>query len=95
MELSAGEILKLANLAKLSFTPDEAAEFSAEFSGIMDFANTIASAKSKSSGEHKAVNMDDLRPDISKASMPNDEVLLNAPSKFDGCFSVPRIVENK
>lgn len=93
MSLEINEIKKLADLAKIQLDDQKACEFAKEFEPIIDFANQIIKADVECEIITNPINMDDLREDEVKPSMPTEKVLLNAPEQMLNCFTVNRLFE--
>ncbi|MCM1367785.1 MAG: Asp-tRNA(Asn)/Glu-tRNA(Gln) amidotransferase subunit GatC [Roseburia sp.] len=94
-EISTEETKHIAELSRLEFTHDELEDMrlhlqkqiqyfeildSVDISGVPPTAHIL-----------DAVNV--LRDDIAAPSMPNDEILGNAPESDGGAYVVPRVVE--
>jgi aspartyl-tRNA(Asn)/glutamyl-tRNA(Gln) amidotransferase subunit C len=95
MALSRDEVRKVALLARLELTEEELDEQArhintllAQFEILQQIDVTDVEPTS-----HAFPVYNVLREDISRPSLPQEEVLANAPEKRDGCFVVPRIVE--
>lgn len=93
MEISIKDIKHLANLSSLSFSDDELEKFVEEFKDILDFVNQINDAKIDEEINYEIKDFDDLREDVAVKGLKQEEVLLNAPSKRLGSFSVPLMME--
>ena len=92
--VSIEEIKHLEELSKLEFTEDERVEFQKDFDSIVDFASQIQNAKTEDGISFiKSIKMQDLREDISRDGLSQEEVVTNAPNKKKGCFVVPRIMD--
>ena len=88
------ECKHIEKLSKLEFTEEQREKFLNEFSAIVDFASTI-STQSSSLDDRKftKINLSELREDVAKESLSQDEVLTNAPVKKKGSFAVPKIMD--
>ncbi len=93
MNLKVEEIKRLAELAKLEFSDEEALAFAKEFEPIKEFADEIVKADVEMSVSSKVVNMSELREDKVCESMAVEQTLLNAPESRKNCFAVGRVVE--
>ena len=92
--ISIEEIKHLEELSKLQFSEEEREKFQKEFDAIIDFASQISNADVDSGKSFiKTIKMQDLSEDEIKPSLPQDQVILNAPSKKKGCFAVPKIMD--
>ena len=97
MSVSKTDLLRLAELAKLSFTDAELDKLVCEMDSIIAFADTINETVVGDNAEIKtisidSVNADKLRADIVVDSFDNDRVLSNVEGK-NGFFTVKRCVE--
>ncbi len=87
-------IAHLAQLSKLSFTPEEMERMASDMTdiiGIMDTVKEIDIAYEPIKDNHN-VFLNGLREDISAASIPTEKVLQNAVSS-QNCFVVPKVFE--
>lgn len=92
--VSIEEIKHLEDLSKLEFTDEERAAFQKDFDSIVEFASQIQNAKTDDGVSFiKSIKMEDLREDVSRDGLTQDEVITNAPNKKKGCFVVPRIMD--
>jgi len=92
--VSIEEIKHLEELSKLEFTDEERLKFQQEFESIVEFASQIQNAKTDDGISFiKSIKMEDLREDVSRDGLTQDEVVTNAPNKKKGCFVVPRIMD--
>jgi len=90
--MNIDEVKHLEELSNLEFTDDERQKFLSEFDSILEFASAILNA-SGNEMNYEVIDMEDLREDEIGKSLSQDEAILNAPQKTDGCFVVPRIME--
>lgn len=95
--ITDAEIAKTAHFAQLEFSPDEKSKLAEQLSDILTFAQHL-----------EEVDMDGVPPTISVLDLVNvwrdDEVvewlsqeqaLAQAKDVQDGCFKVPRIMEEE
>ena len=88
-------VADVAHLARLSLSAEEAAQFGAQLSHVLDYVEKL-----------KEVNVDGIeptahafplinvtRPDQARPSMSHEDALRNAPAQANGLFMVPKIVE--
>ena len=88
------ECKHIEELSKLEFSEDERKKFLEDFSSIVDFASAISNKTSNlNDRKFNNIKLKDLREDIAKESLNQDEVISNAPIKKKGCFAVPKIIE--
>jgi len=94
MELNKKDIEHLANLSALEFDEARLEEFKNEFNAIIGFVEKISNADVDNDElEYKTIDFEDLREDVIKSSISQDKVLKNAPSKKQGGFAVPLMME--
>lgn len=94
-EIDTGTVKKIARLARIRITEDEAEPLSREITGIIDWVEQL--------GE---VNTDDIQPMASPVDAKlvwrddqvtdgniQEKVLANAPRQEFGFFAVPKVIE--
>lgn len=85
------DILQIANLAKLSVSPDELDSLTKDMNEIIEFANTIGSAVSDPSDFDNINGLENVfREDIPGTPFDREKILQNANSREDGYFLVRR-----
>lgn len=83
------EILKIANLAKLSVAPKELDGLTKDMNEIIGFADTISSVSSDSSDFDNINGLSNVfREDTVVPSYDREDILKNANSRDDGYFLV-------
>ncbi|NMA79362.1 MAG: Asp-tRNA(Asn)/Glu-tRNA(Gln) amidotransferase subunit GatC [Clostridiales bacterium] len=87
-------ISNLAELSQLDFNEEEVEKLSKELDTMVGMMGKIkqSDAKYECSANASSVDLDGLRADEAKPSMPTDELLANAQSA-DGYFVVPKVME--
>ena len=89
------DIKYVAHLARLNLSPDEEKKLGAQLGNILGYIETLkevdVSGVEPTAHAYPLVNV--TRPDEIQASLSNEEALRNAPSKANGLFMVPKIVE--
>jgi aspartyl-tRNA(Asn)/glutamyl-tRNA(Gln) amidotransferase subunit C len=95
MKLSIEQVRHIAELAKLSLTPDEIERYREQLSAILDYADAlqgldVAGVEPMS---HAIALTNVMRPDAPAESSPRDEILANAPDVQDGLLRVRAILE--
>ena len=85
----------VANLARLSLNNEEKEAFSKEMLAIIGFATKLSELDLTDIPitAHVAALCNVLRDDVPAQQFERDELLTNAPTKADGCITVPRVVE--
>jgi aspartyl-tRNA(Asn)/glutamyl-tRNA(Gln) amidotransferase subunit C len=85
------DILKIANLAKLSVAPEELDGLTKDMNEIIGFADTISAATEDVSDFDNINGLSNVfREDTVVPSYDREEILKNAPSREDGYFLVRR-----
>ena len=87
------EILNIANLAKLSVSPEELDELTRDMGEIIGFADTINAASADASDFDNINNLSNVfREDVVVPSCDREEILKNAENRDDGYFLVKKRV---
>ena len=96
MSLSKSEIQKVARLARIKISSEEALHFSKELSQIIDWVDVLKEVNTDNVEEMVSVTemMLPLRKDEVSESDQQESILKNAPKTDYGCFSVPKVVES-
>ncbi len=97
MSVTKSDLLRLADLAKLSFTDEELDKLIGEMDSIIAFADTINESVDGGTDEIRSVSTcsveaEQMREDIVVESLDNDKILSNVEGK-DGFFAVKRCVQ--
>ena len=95
MKLDTNTINKIAKLARIRLSEEEAKDLLKEMNSILDWVEQL-----------NEVNTDNVEPlaNISSSILPQrkdetkdinskDEILKNSPDKLEGYFAVPKVVE--
>ena len=94
MALTREEVLKIANLSKLTFEEQEIEKFQIELNdilGYIDMLNEVDTSKIEPLVYiNEAVN--NFREKEEKPSLEIDKVLLNAPESIENAIVVPKVV---
>ncbi|MBE7036936.1 MAG: Asp-tRNA(Asn)/Glu-tRNA(Gln) amidotransferase subunit GatC [Ruminococcaceae bacterium] len=95
MNISKEEVLHVAKLARLKFTDDEAEALAKDMESIIGFANKLNELDTEGvvPTAHAIPMSNAFREDVVKPSFDRDAMLQNAPSKEDGGYTVPKVVE--
>lgn len=93
--LSAEQVAHVAKLARLELTPAEAESYGRELSDILAYMERLGQVDTQGveatlGGQPPSGG---LRADVSRASLPNEAALSNAPRPEGGAFRIPRILE--
>jgi aspartyl-tRNA(Asn)/glutamyl-tRNA(Gln) amidotransferase subunit C len=94
MAVTPDEVIKIANLAGLSFTPDEVKRMTGELNRILEYMEKLNELDTTGVEPlHHVLDMTNvLRDDAVKPSLPREEILSNAPDAVDGFFRVPKVI---
>jgi aspartyl-tRNA(Asn)/glutamyl-tRNA(Gln) amidotransferase subunit C len=95
MKLSIEQVRHIAELAKLSLTPEETERYREQLSAILDYADAlqgldVADVEPMS---HAIALTNVMRDDVVAESYPREEILANAPEEQDGQIRVRAILE--
>jgi aspartyl-tRNA(Asn)/glutamyl-tRNA(Gln) amidotransferase subunit C len=95
MVLTRAEVEHIAELAKLGLTEEEKERFGPQLSAILDYAQMLQRLDTEAIPPTAAVlplrNV--MRPDEAAPSLPQEDILANAPDAAEGCFRVKAILE--
>jgi aspartyl-tRNA(Asn)/glutamyl-tRNA(Gln) amidotransferase subunit C len=89
------DIKYVAHLARLSVTPAEEEQYSAQVSGILSYIEKLKQldVTGIEPTAHAVPLVNIARADVVQPSLSNEEALRNAPAKANGLFIVPKIVD--
>ena len=89
------DIKYVAHLARLALTPEEEEKLGAQLGNILHYIEKLNQIDvTKVDPTSHAVPLENVtREDAVKPSLANEDALRNAPSKANGLFLVPKIVE--
>ncbi|MGA8941490.1 MAG: Asp-tRNA(Asn)/Glu-tRNA(Gln) amidotransferase subunit GatC [Thermoactinomyces sp.] len=95
MAISKEEVYKVATLARLKLTEQEADQFTSQLNDILEFANKLNELDTENVQPtshvlpiHNVFREDEVRPSIDR-----EKALQNAPEQRDGMFYVPAVFE--
>ena len=95
MSVPAIDIQKIATLARLKLTPEEAELYQAQLGKILGYMDVLArydlaavEPTAHAMPMHNVLRRDEARPSFSR-----DEALSNAPKSSHGQFQIPKVVE--
>ena len=95
--MSAGQVdvKYVAHLARLALTPDEEKKFGEQLGHILEHIEKLREldVTNVEPTAHAVPLVNVTRADEVRPSLSHDEALRNAPSKANGLFIVPKIVE--
>ena len=88
--------LKIASLAKLELTEQEVKEYSKDLTNILKWMEELKEVDVSNVQPVTSVTKNELyeREDIAyKNTVEQEKILLNAPEKVGGYFTVPKVIE--
>ncbi|WP_300358152.1 Asp-tRNA(Asn)/Glu-tRNA(Gln) amidotransferase subunit GatC [Fusobacterium sp.] len=97
MALSKEEVLHVAKLARLEFSPEEIEKYQQELNDILNYIDMLNEVDAEDIKPLAQVNDDtnNLREDVVKESLTVEKALLNAPEAEDGAVIVPKVVKGE
>ena len=89
------DVKYVANLARLSLTPAEEEKLGSQINNILGYIEKLKEldVTNVEPTAHAFPLINVFRPDEARPGLTNEEALRNAPSKANGLFVVPKIVE--
>ena len=95
MSLTEKDVDHVAKLARLEISADERALYTKQLAAILEHADGLAKVdvKDVKPTAHILPLQNVFREDLTKPSMPREQILANAPDKAKGSFRVPKIIE--
>jgi aspartyl-tRNA(Asn)/glutamyl-tRNA(Gln) amidotransferase subunit C len=96
MSLTRAEVQHIADLAKLQLTEAEEALYRQQLSGILDYVQRLNTLDTGTIPPTATVLplRSVMRDDVSRPSLPADEILANAPARAGNSFEVRVILED-
>lgn len=94
MALTKEEVLNVAKLARLEFSPKEIEKYQKELNDILNYIDMLDEVDVSGTTGLSQVNDDvnNLREDVIKDSLSVEEALSNAPESIDGSLIVPKVM---
>jgi aspartyl-tRNA(Asn)/glutamyl-tRNA(Gln) amidotransferase subunit C len=80
----------IAELADVGISPEELGAFTHQFNAIIEYFDILDRVEGSGQAERELYNV--LREDVVEPSLPQEEVLKNAPYKEDGFIKAPRVM---
>jgi aspartyl-tRNA(Asn)/glutamyl-tRNA(Gln) amidotransferase subunit C len=84
------DVQHIAELADVGINKDELATFTHQFNAILDYFDTLDTVKGNAAVKSELFNV--LREDEVEPSLPQDDILRNAPAQEDGFIKAPRVM---
>ncbi len=94
MKIDLEEVERIARLAKLEFVSEEKQRFVEQFNQILAYMEKIGELdlSTVEPTTHVFTEAETMRSDIVRPSLPQEQVLANAPAQKYGLFSVPKVI---
>lgn len=94
MALSAEDVIRIGNLARLSLTSDEVVELTEKLGRIVGLVEQLAEVDTENVEPmvHAFDLQNVLSADVRRPSLRRDQALQNAPSSDSECFRVPAVL---
>ncbi len=95
MGVTRDDVRKIANLARLKFSPEEEEKLTGELNEILNYMDKLNELDTSGVEPlYHVIEMDTVfREDRVKPSLSQEEALQNAPRKFGGFFTVPKVLD--
>ncbi len=95
MAVTLDDVRKVAYLARLGFSAEEEARLVDELNRILGYVEKLNELNTEGvpPTSHVLPISNVFREDVVAPSLPQDELLANAPSKRGGYFRVPKVIE--
>ena len=95
MKLDTNTINKIAKLARIKLSEEEAGDLLKDMNSILDWVEQLNEVNTDSVEPLANISSSILpkRKDESKDVNSSDEILQNSPDKLEGYFAVPKVVE--
>ena len=95
MKLDTNTINKIAKLARIRLSEEEAKDLLKDMNSILDWVEQLNEVNTDSVKPLANISSSILpqRKDEAKDITSSDEILKNSPDKLEGYFAVPKVVE--
>ena len=95
MKLDTNTINKIAKLARIKLSEDEARDLLKDMNSILDWVEQLNEVNTDNVEPLSNISSSILpkRVDLSNDVNSSEEILKNAPDKLEGFFAVPKVVE--
>ncbi|MCB1226852.1 MAG: Asp-tRNA(Asn)/Glu-tRNA(Gln) amidotransferase subunit GatC [Verrucomicrobiales bacterium] len=95
MSTHAIDIHRVATLARLELTEDEATRYQQQLDRVLDYMDTLRSLdlEGVEPTSHALPVCDVVRADGDRPSFTQDEALANAPRRVMDQFQIPKVIE--
>jgi len=94
MPLTREEVLNVAKLARLKFTESEIEQYQTQLNDILSYIDMLNEVDTGNVEPLTQINhnINNLREDSVRESLPVEKAILNAPETEDGAIIVPKVV---
>src|SRR4051812_31110253 len=95
LKITVAEVEKVARLARLSPTKEQAETLARELSAILEYVAQLSAVDTSDvpATAHAVVEDSGFRADVLIPSLARDEALAAAPNSHEGGFAVPKVLE--
>ncbi len=96
MALLKKDVLHVAHLGRIQLSDREVEKFADQLSSIVDYVNQLGELDTEGVEPlaHALPLRNVLRADEPQPGLSNDQALAGAPDAADGCFRVPRVIDD-
>ena len=84
------DVQHIAELADIGIDEAELGTFTAQFNAILDYFDVLDRVQGDGAGARDLINV--MREDVVEPSLPQEDVLRNAPAREDGFIKAPRVM---
>jgi aspartyl-tRNA(Asn)/glutamyl-tRNA(Gln) amidotransferase subunit C len=84
------DVQHIAELADVGISAGELEHFTHQFNAILEYFDILDRVEGQGTVAHDLINI--LREDVVEPSLPQEEILRNAPAKEDGFIKAPRVM---
>ena len=84
------DVQHIAELADIGIDEAELGTFTAQFNAILDYFDVLDRVQGEGAGARDLINV--MREDVVEPSLPQEDVLRNAPAQEDGFIKAPRVM---
>ncbi len=96
MGITREDVMKIAELARLEFKPEEADRYASQLGDILGYAAKLdeIDTEGKEPLTHAQEMVNVMREDVAVQGLTHEQALMNAPQRKGEFFLVPRIMDN-
>lgn len=84
------DVQHIAELADVGINKEDLGTFTSQFNAILDYFDTLDTVKGSTAAKSELFNI--MREDVIEPSLPQEDVLKNAPAQEDGFIKAPRVM---